>query len=379
MKSIQPFKKPIYIIRPLLPPLREVYKKIKEIWKSKWLTNMGIQHQILEHELMEYLDVPNLTLFCNGTLALQLAYQALELKGEVITTPFTFPATINSLIQNNLKPIYCDIRLDNFNIDCDLIENLITPNTTAILPVHVFGNPCEIEKIEKVAKKYNLKIIYDAAHCFGITYKNRGIGNFGDVSMFSFHATKIFHTIEGGALTYNDPDLKESFNLLKNFGIKNEEEVILPGINAKMNELQAMIGLLTLHLVEDEIEKRKTLTAIYKENLKKIEGIQFLNENQNVKYNYQYFPILIDEKGYGLSRNLVYEKLKDYNVFSRKYFYPLCCDYQFNKSVSLMDLPIAKKIVNEILCLPLYGELREKEIVKICDILYYLQIKSNQN
>lgn len=379
MTNIQPFKKPIYITRPILPPIKLVFRKIKEIWKSKWLTNMGIQHQILEHELMEYLDVPNLTLFCNGTLALQLAFQALELKGEVITTPFTFPATINSLIQNNLKPVYCDINLDNFNINCDLIEDLITPNTTAILPVHVFGIPCEIEKIAKIAKKHSLKIIYDAAHCFGVTYNNHGIGNFGDVSMFSFHATKIFHTIEGGALTYKDPDLKETFNLLKNFGIKNEEEVILPGTNAKMNELQAAIGLLTLQLVEDEIEKRKTLTAIYKENLKKIEGIQFLDENQNVGYNYQYFPILIDEKRYGLSRNLVYEKLKDYKVFSRKYFYPLCSEYLFIKSVSLMDLHVAKKIVNEILCLPLYGELREKEIVKICDILYYLQIKFNQN
>jgi len=331
MKEIKPFDKPIYITRPLLAPLRQIRKKIKEIWESKWLTNMGIQHQKLESRLLNYLDVQNLTLFCNGTLALQIACKALELKGEVITTPFTFPATVNSLFLNNLTPIFCDIKIDDFNINPDEIEELITPNTSAIMPVHVFGNPCEIEKIEKIAKNNNLNVIYDAAHCFGVEYKGKGIGNFGDISMFSFHATKVFHTLEGGALTFNNSEFKEIFNLLRNFGIKNEEEIILPGTNAKMNELQAAIGLLNLCLVEDEIEKRKKLTSIYREKLKTVEGIKNLEEKKEVKHNYQYFPILIDESKFKFNRDHVYEYLKKFNIFSRKYFYPLCNDYRFSK------------------------------------------------
>ncbi len=369
MKGIKSFKEPIFVARPVLPSLKNVFQKIREIWDSKWLTNMGIQHKTLEKELVKYLRVKNLTLFCNGTSALELACWALSLTGEVITTPFTFPATTNSLFRNNLKPIYCDINLDDFNINCDIIDTLITPNTSAIMPVHVFGNPCNIEKIEKVAKQNNLKIIYDAAHCFGVEYKNKGIGNYGDVSMFSFHATKIFHTIEGGALTYNKDSLKEKFYLLKNFGIKNEEEIILPGTNAKLNELQAAIGLLTLELVEIEIEKRKHLIDVYKEILKDVEGIKYLDEKKDVKHNYQYFPILIDENEFKLNRDQVYEKLKKFNIFSRKYFYPLCTDYKFYKNNRNVQLPNAKKIVNQILCLPLYGELTQKNIRIICNIL----------
>lgn len=346
-----------------------VYKKIKEIWKSKWLTNMRSQHQALESELMEYLDVPFLSLFCNGTLALQLAFQALKLKGEVITTPFTFAATVNALYQNNLKPIYCDIKFDDFNLNPEMIEELITSKTSAILPVHIFGNPCNIEQISKIADDYNLNVIYDAAHCFGVEYKNNAIGNYGDISMFSFHATKIFHTLEGGALTYKNPELKETFNLLKNFGIKNEEEIILPGTNAKMNELQAAIGLLNLNLVEMEIKRRKNLSSIYRENLKNVEGIKFFDEKQDVKYNYQYFPILIDESEFKFNRDYVYEFLKKYNIFSRKYFYPLCSDFSFSKKEEEYKIPNAKKIVNQILCLPLYGGLRKEDIEKICAIL----------
>ena len=366
---IEKFKKPIYITRPLLPQINDVLVKIKEIWDSQWLTNMGIQHETLENELIKFLEVNNVSLFCNGTLALYLACQALELKGEVITTPFTFPATTHSLIQNSLKPIYCDINLEDYNINADEIESKITSKTSAILPVHVFGNPCNVERIEKIAKNYNLKIIYDAAHCFGVKYKNVGIGNYGDISMFSFHATKIFHTIEGGALTYNNKDLKEKLNLLKNFGIKNEEEVILPGTNAKLNEIQAAIGLLSLQLVEGEIGKRKKLTFAYKEKLKNIKGIKYLDENSDVKYNYQYFPVLIDEDQFKFNRDQVYDYLKKYNIFTRKYFYPLCTNYKFNEKKGDIAIPNAVKISNQILCFPLYGDLAREKVVKICDIL----------
>lgn len=377
MNIIKPFKKPIYITRPLLPALEDVFKKIKDIWESKWLTNMGSQHKMLEKELIKYLKVQNLTLFCNGTLALELAIDALELTGEVITTPFTFPATINSLYRNKLKPIFCDIRLDDFNINADAIEELITSKTSAIMPVHVFGNPCKIEKIEKIAKHHNLKIIYDAAHCFGVEYKNKGIGCFGDISMFSFHATKIFHTIEGGALTYNNPQLKEKLYLLKNFGIRNEEEVILPGTNAKMNEVQAAIGLLNLKYTNEEIEKRKNLYSCYKKNLKDIKGIKCLEKKEDVKYNYQYFPVLIDEKDFYSNRDQVYENLKKYNIFSRKYFYPLCVDYKFFKKETEIWIPNARKIANRILCLPFYSNLKEEEIQKICELLLYFQRNPN--
>ena len=369
MSPIKPFKKPIYITRPVLADISKVYKKINDIWNSKWLTNMGAQHKALELKLLKYLKVKYLTLFCNGTIALELAIEALNLTGEVITTPFTFPATINSLYRRGITPIFCDIKKNDFNIDENKIKDMITPKTSGILPVHVFGNPCEVEIIEKIAMEYNLKVIYDAAHCFGVKYKNVGIGNFGDISMFSFHATKIFHTLEGGALTYNNSELKDTFDLLKNFGIKNEEEVILPGTNAKLNELQAAIGLLNLQLVDEEIEKRKKLTFTYKENLKNVEGIKYSNEKKNVKHNYQYFPILIDETEFKYNRDQVNEYLKKYNIFTRKYFYPLCTEYKFVKNSDKIQIPNAKKIVKQILCMPLYGELNQDDVVKICKLL----------
>ena len=376
MNDLRPFKEPIYITRPILPSTKAVYRKIKEIWKSKLLTNFGIQHQTLKRELIKYLEVQHLSLFCNGTIALQLACQALELTGEVITTPFTFPATTTALIQNNLKPVYCDINLHDFNIKADDIEKSITSKTSAIMPVHVFGNPCDIEKIEKIARNNNLKVIYDAAHCFGVKYKNKGIGNFGDISMFSFHATKIFHTLEGGALTYNNYEFNENLYLLKNFGIKNEELVLIPGTNAKMNELQAAIGLLNLTYFKVECMKRKKLTKVYKENLKNVQGIKYLDEKKSVEYNYQYFPILIIEKEFGFSRDSIHEILKEYNIYARKYFYPLCTDFQFLKNKEEYTVPNAKKISEQVLCLPLYGELKKKDIDKICKIL--IKIKFNE-
>lgn len=338
---------------------------------------MGNQHQELESALMKYLNVPFLSLFCNGTLALQIAFQALKLKGEVITTPFTFPATVNALYQNNLEPIYCDIKFDDFNLNPEMIEELITSKTSAILPVHVFGNPCNIEQISKIAEDCNLKVVYDAAHCFGVKYKNKGIGNYGDISMFSFHATKIFHTLEGGCLTYNNQEFKKQLYLLKNFGIKNEDEVILPGTNAKMNELQAAIGLLNLKLVNEEIKKRKKIVSIYRNTLKNVEGIKYLEENEDTVSNYQYFPILINGEKFGINRDQVYENFKEYNVFSRKYFYPLCTDYKFFNNREENPIPIAKRISQRILCLPLYGELTGENVMKICDILLYLQKNLN--
>ncbi len=374
MNAIKPFKDPIYITRPLLPDLEKVNKKIKEIWDSKWLTNMGPQHKKLEIELLNYLDVDYLSLFCNGTLALQLAMQALKLSGEVITTPFTFPATVNTIYQNKLKPIFCDINIYDFNINVAEIEQLITPNTSAILPVHVFGNPCDVDSISKIAEEYNLKVIYDAAHCFDVKVRNKGIGNFGDVSMFSFHATKIFHTIEGGALTFNNPKLKEDLDLLKNFGIRDVESVLLPGTNAKLNELQAAIGLLNLQIVDTEIQKRQRLYKIYTKNLKNINGITLLKKKSDVKYNYQYFPILIDKDQFRLDRDYIHEKMKRFNVYTRKYFYPLCTDYHFCEEFEKIQIPNARKIANEILCLPIYGELSYDDIDKICSILINIEI-----
>ena len=369
MIPIKPFEKPIYITRPVLADISKVYKKINDIWNSKWLTNIGTQHKTLELKLLKYLKVKYLTLFCNGTIALELAIEALNLTDEVITTPFTFPATINSIYRRGITPIFCDIKKNDFNIDENKIVDIITPKTSGILPVHVFGNPCNVEIIEKIAMEYNLKVIYDAAHCFGVKYKNVGIGNFGDISMFSFHATKIFHTIEGGALSYNTKNLKEKFYLLKNFGIKNEVDILLPGTNAKLNEIQAAIGLLNLEIVDDEILKRKKIFEFYSENLKDIEGIRYLEEKKDVKYNYQYYPILIDDNHFKFNRDQVYDKLRKFNIYARKYFFPICTKYKYLKKTNNIKVPNAEVIANQILCLPIYGELDLNDVEKICDIL----------
>lgn len=373
MKNIKPFDQPIYITRPILPSLERVYEKIEEIWTSKQLTNFGAQHNKLEFELKSYLKVKNLSLFCNGTIALDLACKALDLSGEVITTPFTFPATVHSLYFNNIKPVFCDVKSDDFNINPDGIEELISSKTSAIMPVHVFGHPCDVNRIGEIAKEKGLKIIYDAAHCFGVECNGDPIGSFGDISMFSFHATKIFHTLEGGALTFGDPDLLNELYLLKNFGIKNKEEVVLVGTNAKMNELQAAIGLLNLKIVDQEIAKRKILTQIYRENLKNVHGISYIEEKKDVDNNYQYFPVLITQKDFGLNRDQVHENLKKYNIFTRKYFYPLCTDYKYYSSEKIINIPNAKKVATEVLCLPIYGELKQEDIIKICEILKNLK------
>ena len=367
-----PFSNPIYVTRPLLPTLVNLNKRLVEVWDKQWLTNNGTQHQELEKKLQELLKVPYLSLFNNGTIALIVGCQSLRLSGEVITTPFTFPATTYILTWNNIKPIFCDIDPVTMNIDADKIESMITPQTTGILGVHVYGTPCNVLKIQEIADRYGLKVIYDAAHAFGVEIDGVGIGNFGDLSMMSFHATKLFHTAEGGALLFKDKNLKERVDLLKNFGIKNEEEVMMPGINGKMNEIQAALGLVVLEHVEQERRNRHQIIKTYRKCLNNIPGITLLPEISDVVSSYQYFVIRIDAEIFGFSRDYVYEEFKKYNVFTRKYFYPLCSDYACYKhlpSSSLTNLPIAHQVSKQVLSLPLYGSLRVEEVEIICEIL----------
>ncbi|MRR14395.1 DegT/DnrJ/EryC1/StrS family aminotransferase, partial [archaeon] len=342
--TYKPFKQPIYVTRPLLPDLNLVKDKLSEVWESQWLTNNGPQHQQFEQKLLDVLRVPYLSLFNNGTIALIVACQSLRLSGEVITTPFTFPATPHVLSWNNIRPVFCDIDPLTLNIDADRIESMITPQTTGILAVHVFGTPCDVTKIQEVADRYGLRVVYDAAHAFGVEIGGKGIGTYGDISMFSFHATKLFHTTEGGALTYNNENLKQRIDLLKNFGIKNEEEVVMPGINGKMTEIQAAIGLILLDYVEEERKKREAILQTYRECLQDVDGLTFLPYDMNgVLNSFQYCVLKIDEKAFGRSRDFVYEEFKKFNVFTRKYFSPLCSSYTCYKhlpSSSPVNLPV---------------------------------------
>ncbi len=372
MKQNTPFSKPIYVTRPLLPPIDTFKDKIQCIWDSHWLTNIGEMHNLLEKELKTILKVPFLSLFNNGTIALIVACQSLRISGEVITTPFTFAATPHVLTWNNITPIFCDIDKKTFTIDAEKIEDLITPKTTAILGVHVFGRPCNLRKIQRIADDYGLKVIYDAAHAFQTEVDGCGIGNYGDITMFSFHATKLFHTAEGGALTFKDSNLKNRIDLLKNFGIKNEDEVVMPGINGKMNEIQAALGLVVLEHIDEERRKRKKIQRIYCNELKDIEGITYYTNPKNVTDSYQYFPVQIEQEYFGKNRDEVYEYLKTFNVYTRKYFNPLCSDYTCYRQLPSSDptkLPVAQKIVKEILCLPFYGDLTSKDVVQICEII----------
>lgn len=366
--------KKIFVTSPLLPNIEDVYSEIREIFDSKWLTNMGEKHKNLELALKNELKVKNLSLFNNGTIALLTAIKALNLPygSEVITTPFTFAATPHSIVWNGLKPVFCDIEPNTMTIDPNKIEELITPNTSAILGVHVYGFPCDVEAIQKIADKHNLKVIYDAAHCFSTEINGRGIGTFGDISAFSFHATKLFNTIEGGALTYNDDSLDRKIYNLRNFGIRNEEVVEEVGINGKMNEFQAVFGLLNLKIYRKEQEKRQKLKELYDNELSKIKGIRIPKMPDNVTNSYQYYPIII-EGDYPISRNEIYDRFKEENIFTRKYFYPACTDYDCYKndlSVKLAKLPVTNNLKNKVLCLPYYGSL-EKETAEY--IIYKLQ------
>lgn len=370
---IEPFKERIYVTRPVFPTIEEVTEKLRDIWAAKWLTNNGPQHTMLEHELTEALKVPYLSLFNNGTIALIVACQSLRLSGEVITTPFTFAATPHVLSWNNIAPIFCEVDAETMNIDAEKIESMITPHTTAILAVHVFGTPCDVVKIQEVANRYGLRVIYDAAHAFGVEIGGRGIGTFGDISMFSFHATKLYHTVEGGALVHGDKHLKQRIDLLKNFGIKNEEEVVMPGINGKLNEISAAIGRIMLGYVEGERQKRIRLHEIYNEELADVDGLTLMPTcAADVKLNYQYYVIRIDEKIFGRSRDFVYDELRKYNVFARKYFHPLCSEftcYRQLNSANPANLPVANVVGQQVLSMPMYGDLAEDDVRKICAIL----------
>jgi len=370
--KITPFNEPIYVTRPLMPDFDAYTEGLKEIWDSKWLSNGGKQHQILERELSAYLKAPYLSLFNNGTTALTVAIQALRLQGEVITTPFTFPATTHALAWNNITPVFCDIDKKTMTIDPTKIEELITSKTSAILGVHVYGIPCHVDAIQEIADRHGLRVIYDGAHSFGTEIDGKPIADFGDITMFSFHPTKLFHTSEGGALVCKDAHLKERIDLLKNFGIKNEFEVIMPGINGKMNELSALMGQHVLKIVDDERSKRRAIKELYAKELQSEGGIEVVVVADKVKDSQQYMVIRVEEEKYGSSRDAVYDSLRKYNVHARKYFYPLISDYPCYKQLPTAhndSLLVSKKRSDEVLCLPLYGELSFEDVVMICNII----------
>jgi dTDP-4-amino-4,6-dideoxygalactose transaminase len=358
----------IQVTRSSMPEFEEYVYEIKDLWDSRWLTNMGTKHKQLEANLKEYLNVPNITLFTNGHLALECAIAAFDLTGEVITTPFTFASTTHAIVRNGLEPVFCDISPDDYTIDMDKLEELITDKTSAIIPVHVYGNICNVKEIEQIAQKYNLKVIYDAAHAFGVTVDGVGVANFGDASMFSFHATKVFNTIEGGAVTFDNDTLKNKLNALKNFGMSGPESVEYVGGNAKMNEFQAAMGICNLLHVEGEIEKRKNVVERYAKRLGRVNGIKIWQPQPGVKSNYAYFPVVFD--GYKESRDEVFEKLKVENIYARKYFYPLTNSFKCYKGrFDVEQTPVAKYIADRVLTLPLYADLALNDVDRICDII----------
>lgn len=361
-------KSMIQVTRSSMPELEEYIEEIKGLWDTRWLTNMGAKHKELEFQLIDYLKVSNLNLFTNGHLALECIIDALNLSGEVITTPFTFISTTHAIVRNGLKPVFCDINPDDYTMDVDKIESLITDKTSAIVPVHVYGNICDVEAIDKIAKKHNLKVIYDAAHTFGVTLNGQGIGTFGDASMFSFHATKVFNTIEGGAVTYKDSSLTTKLDSLKNFGITSPETANYIGGNAKMNEFQAAMGLCNLKHVDSEIVKREKVVERYFEQLSEIEGIKLSKVQEGVQSNYAYFPVVFD--GYKKTRDDVLEELKQHNIMARKYFYPLTNSFDCYKGKYDVDeTPVAKYISEKVLTLPLYADLSVEDVDRICNIV----------
>ena len=362
----------ILVTESSIPEFDEYINEIKSIFETKWLTNMGEKHKELEKRLKEYLRIKNISLFTNGHAALTVGIQAMNFPegGEVITTPYSFSSTTHAIVQNRLKPVFCDINEKDYTIDVDKIEELITPKTVAILPVHVYGHICDVERIEQIAKKHNLKVIYDAAHVFGVQYKGQSIANYGDMSMFSFHATKVFNTIEGGALIYNDDSLKTYIDKLKNFGINGPERVEYVGTNAKMNEFCAAMGLCNLRHLDNEISKRGKVYNRYLERLDKIEGITVSKIQKDTTPNYAYFPIIFDKKIFGKSRDEVMEELEKQNIFTRKYFYPLINDYEcYRDEYNSDETPIAKKISDNVLTIPMYADLSLEDVDRICDII----------
>lgn len=362
--------KKILVTQTSMPPYEEYIEEIKDIWESHWLTNMGPKHNLLESKLKEYLSVDNISLFTNGHNALELCLQAMNLSGEVITTPFTFASTTHAIVRNGLTPVFCDIDPIDYTMDVTKIESLITDKTSAIVPVHVYGHVCNVEEIERIAKKYGIKVIYDAAHVFGTRYKGKGIGDFGDASMFSFHATKVYHTIEGGAICYHNEELGRELYKLKDFGIKDSETIDGIGSNAKMNEFVAAMGLCMLKHVDAEIEKRKKVYECYQSCLSNIDGIQIPHIQDGVKPNYAYFPIVVNETAFGATRNDIYTILAENNIFARKYFYPLTNAFDcYHGRFDVLKTPVALHISKRVLTLPMYADLQLDDVKRICDVI----------
>ncbi len=365
-------KKVITVTSPLLPSLDDLMPYLQDIWDRKWLTNNGHYHQELEKALCEYLKVPYISLFTNGTLPLMCALQALRITGEVITTPYSFVATTHSLWWNGIKPVFVDIDPETCNIDPDKIEAAITPKTTAIMPVHVYGKPCDVKRIQEIADKYGLKVIYDAAHAFGVEVNGESILNAGDMSTLSFHATKVYNTVEGGALICHDAKTKQRIDYLKNFGFANETTVIAPGINGKMDEVRSVVGLLNLKQVNAAIEARHQVAFRYREALRGVKGIRVMEDMPGVRHNYSYFPMFINAEEYGMTRDELYFKMKENNVLGRRYFYPLISEfstYRGLESARPENLPVAHKTADSVICLPMYDSLTEDDIVRVIDCI----------
>lgn len=361
----------IMVTRSSMPPFEEYIKEIKPIFESCWLTNMGPVYKKFQHQLEDYLEVPEISLFVNGHMALEMAIQALNLRkegGEVITTPYTFVSTTHAIVRNGLKPVFCDIKADTYTMDPDKIEALITDKTVAIIPVHVYGNICDVEAIDAIAKKHHLKVIYDAAHAFGVKYKGVGVGNFGDAAMFSFHATKVFNTIEGGAVVYHDKQYRGALHDLKNFGIHGQEEVTAVGGNAKLDEFRAAMGICNLRHVQEYIEGRKKVYEHYLERLDSVPGLRLWRQQKDVTANYAYFPVYFDEHQFGKNRDQVFEELKAQDIYARKYFYPAVNDMAVYKN-QFEETPIAHDVSTHILTLPMYEGLAYGDIDRICDIV----------
>ena len=363
-------KDEVLVTRSSMPELDEYVKEISSIWETHWMTNMGEKHEKLRSQLKQYLKVTNIDLFTNGHSALEMTLQAMNLQGEVITSPFTFASTTHAIVRNGLTPVFCDIDPCSYCIDPEKIEKLITDRTSAILPIHVYGNICDVEEIQRIADKYGLKVIYDACHAFGEAYKEQGVGNFGDASCFSFHATKVYNTIEGGAVCFRDDHFGETVHDLKNFGIHGPEDVRNVGGNAKMNEFCAAMGLCNLRHVDEWINKRRNIVEHYRERLEGVPGIQLNAERENVRYNYAYFPVVFEPSEFGSTRNEVFQVLERHGVRARKYFYPLTNTFEcFHGRFDVCQTPVALKISKRVLTLPLYADLDFKDVDRICDIL----------
>lgn len=360
----------INVTRSSMPSFEEYTEEIRELWDTHWLTNMGTKHKQFQQELCRYLAVENIELLTNGHMALELTLQAMQLQGEVITTPFTFASTTHAIVRNGLTPVFCDIDPVTFTMDTAKLEALITDRTCAILPVHVYGNICNVEEIERIARKHELKVLYDAAHTFGETYRGQGIGSFGDASCFSFHATKVFHSIEGGAVSFRNPKLGERLYELKNFGIHGAEEVSAVGANAKMNEFCAAMGLCNLRHVDAEIAKRKAVDEHYRSHLEGVPGLQLNAVQEDVKPNYAYFPVIFDKTVFGASRSEVYAKLAEHDIAARKYFYPLTNAFSaYHGQFDVMRTPVALQISKRVLTLPQYADLSMEDVDRICELV----------